>query len=96
MARGIKCSFTNRLPTLSCITSAASCTTLRAGACAIGLQWGLPSESDCRTHAGSAIDLAVEKPEGGIPAMEIKRKLTPELIESMEILSAKRGVMIIL
>jgi hypothetical protein len=45
------------------------------------------------------VDLVVEKPDGEIIAIEIKRtlspKLRPGLLESMATLNAERGIMII-
>jgi predicted AAA+ superfamily ATPase len=50
--------------------------------------------SHYRTHAGAEVDLAIEQPGG-----EIKRtlspKVTPGLVESMETLGSKRGVIVI-
>jgi predicted AAA+ superfamily ATPase len=55
--------------------------------------------SHYRTHAGAEVDLAVEQPDGGILAVEIKRtlspKVTPGLVESMETLGSKRGFIVI-
>jgi predicted AAA+ superfamily ATPase len=55
--------------------------------------------SHYRTHAGAEVDLAIEQPGGEILAVEIKRtlspKVTPGLVESMETLGSKRGVIVI-
>ena len=55
--------------------------------------------SHYRTHAGAEVDLAIEKADGEILAVEIKRtlspKLTPGLVGSMETLKADRGVIVI-
>lgn len=55
--------------------------------------------SHYRTHAGAEVDLVVEKADGEILALEIKRtlspKLTPGLVESMTTLKADRAVIII-
>ena len=62
-----------------------------------GLNLGKPSHY--RTHAGAEVDLVVEKADGEILAVEIKRtlspKLTPGLMESVATLEADRGVIII-
>lgn len=55
--------------------------------------------SHYRTHAGAEVDLVIEKPDGEILAVEIKRtlspKVTPGLVESMETLQASQAVIII-
>jgi predicted AAA+ superfamily ATPase len=55
--------------------------------------------SHYRTHAGAEVDLVIEHAGGDILAIEIKRtlspKVTPGLVESMDTLGAKRGVMVI-
>ena len=55
--------------------------------------------SHYRTHAGAEVDLVIERADGEILAVEIKRtlspKLTPGLVESMETLKADRGVIVI-
>jgi len=55
--------------------------------------------SHYRTHAGAEVDLVLERPNGEIVAVEIKRtlspKLTPGLIGSMETLGSKHGVIVI-
>lgn len=55
--------------------------------------------SHYRTHAGAEVDLVIEKADGEILAVEIKRtlspKLTPGLVESLETLKADQGVIII-
>ena len=64
--------------------------------------WGIlpkgATASHYRTHAGAEVDLVIEKADGEILAVEIKRtlspKLTPGLVESMETLKADRAVII--
>jgi predicted AAA+ superfamily ATPase len=55
--------------------------------------------SHYRTHAGAEVDLVLEQPDGRILAVEIKRtlspKVTPGLIESMETLGSKKGLIVI-
>ena len=62
----------------------------------------LPKEataSHYRTHAGAEVDLVIEQADGEVLVVEIKRtlspKLTPGLVESMETLGSKRGVIVI-
>lgn len=55
--------------------------------------------SHYRTQAGAEVDLVIEQADGEVVVVEIKRtlspKLTPGLIESMETLGSKRGVIVI-
>lgn len=51
-----------------------------------------------RTQAGAEVDLVLEKPDGEMLAVEIKRtlspKVTPGLVESMATLGSKKGVIV--
>jgi len=55
--------------------------------------------SHYRTHAGAEVDLVIERADGEVLAVEIKRtlspKVTPGLVESMATLGATRGVILI-
>jgi hypothetical protein len=52
-----------------------------------------------RTHAGAEVDLVIERTDGEVLAVEIKRtlspKVTPGLVESMATLGATSGVILI-
>lgn len=55
--------------------------------------------SHYRTQAGAEVDLVIEKPDGEILAIEIKRTLSPKLspayLESLKTLNATRGFFVI-
>lgn len=90
------------LPTLERLLGHPLCGASWEGYCLEQILNGLPkgvSASHYRTHAGAEVDLVLEKPDGEIVAVEIKRtlspKLTPGLVESMETLGASKAVIII-
>lgn len=90
------------LPTLDQVLGHPLCGASWEGYCLEQILNRLPkgaAASHYRTHAGAEVDLVIERPDGGITAVEIKRtlspKVTPGLIESMETLGADRGYLII-
>ncbi len=90
------------LPTLDHVLGHPLCGASWEGYCLEQILNRLPkgaAASHYRTHAGAEVDLVIERPDGGITAVEIKRtlspKVTPGLIESMKTLGADRGYLII-
>ena len=90
------------LPALENILSHPLCGASWEGYCLEQILNHLPKgaiASHYRTQAGAEVDLVIEQADGEILAVEIKRtlspKVTPGLVESMETLATKRGVIVI-
>ncbi|TAE73027.1 MAG: ATP-binding protein [Verrucomicrobia bacterium] len=90
------------LPSLEHVLGHPLCGASWEGFCLEQILTCLPKDttaSHYRTHAGAEVDLVIERSNGEILAIEIKRtlspKLTPGLLESMETLQADRGVIVI-
>ncbi len=90
------------LPSLEHVLGHPLCGASWEGFCLEQILTRLPKDataSHYRTHAGAEVDLVMERGNGEVLAVEIKRtlspKLTPGLVESMETLHADRGVIII-
>jgi predicted AAA+ superfamily ATPase len=90
------------LPTLDKLLGHPLCGASWEGYCLEQILTQLPrgaTASHYRTHAGAEVDLVIEKADGQVLAVEIKRtlspKLTPGLTESMRTLGANKGVIII-
>ena len=90
------------LPTLEQLLGHPVCGASWEGYCIEQILECLPkgaTASHYRTHAGAEVDLVIENAGGEILAIEIKRtlspKVTPGLVESMDTLGSKRGVIVI-
>jgi hypothetical protein len=90
------------LPTLEHVLGHPLCGASWEGYCIEQILNRLPKgakASHYRTHAGAEVDLVIERADGQITSVEIKRtlspKVTPGMVESMETLGSSRGFIII-